>query len=124
MFGKEKNFGLENCENTIPLATTEALQILQSQQNKVLSDVKRQAYQKTFLCTLKYAETCSRVPIHKIDELKSFLQEFCLEQDELAVIASHLPQQVEEAVFLVPSLERFGSEIEKIVEKINYICNF
>ncbi|KCZ76247.1 hypothetical protein H311_02759, partial [Anncaliia algerae PRA109] len=43
----QNNFGLENCESVVPLSTTEALQILQTQESRVMSETSRQSYQKT-----------------------------------------------------------------------------
>lgn len=119
----QNNFGLENCESVVPLSTTEALQILQTQESRVMSETSRQSYQKTFISTFKYAELCSKIPMHKLDECKGFLQESGLKPDEIAMITSLLPQQANEAIYLVPSLERLGNGIEIIIEKFNLICN-
>lgn len=112
---------MEDGQDSMPISVSEAYHLLAplKARYKNTRSVPYQIYMKT----LEYTEMfCKIEDKSALMDLKSFLTELGLTQEEVAVLGTLLPQSVSEAKIYIPALSRLDErEIGRIIEKIQSI---
>ncbi|ELA42843.1 uncharacterized protein VICG_00158 [Vittaforma corneae ATCC 50505] len=110
---------MKSSQEPLPISISEAYHLLAPLKTRY-KNTRAESY-RIYTKTLEYAEMfCKIEDKSALVDLKFFLTELGLNQEEVAMVITLLPQSVSEAKICIPSLSRLEDKlISKIIEKIN-----
>ncbi|KAF7682651.1 DNA-directed RNA polymerase II subunit rpb4 [Astathelohania contejeani] len=117
------NSGIEefNKEEMFPIMVSEAKCLLEENKQRFTTarSIKALTHQKAFFSSLTHCETYGKIKSKSnMEDLRNVLKDNNLDDIEIALLGSLLPQSSEEAKVIIPSLNKLDDETLQYILKM------